>query len=84
MRDPLPATVAGYGMPLDSVLPRGTAGSVRQASWLAGTLLIAHTLGFDVERLAVAGVDEPVHVEPELLLDARRKRVNLCCHCISP
>src|SRR5580698_10893494 len=31
MRDPLPA-MAGYEMPLDSVLPRGTAESVRQAS----------------------------------------------------
>ncbi len=28
--------MAGYEMPLDSVLPRGTAGSVRQANWLAG------------------------------------------------
>jgi uncharacterized protein (AIM24 family) len=36
MRDPLPAIMAGYGMPLDSVLLRGTAESVRQASWLAG------------------------------------------------
>jgi len=35
MRDPLPA-MAGYGMPLGSVLPRGTAGSVCQANWLAG------------------------------------------------
>ena len=28
--------MAGYEMPLDSVLPRGTAESVRQANWLAG------------------------------------------------
>ena len=35
MRDPLPA-MAGYEMPLDSVFPRGTAGSVRRADWLAG------------------------------------------------
>jgi Tetratricopeptide repeat len=35
MRDPLPA-MTGYGMTLGSVLPRGTAGSARQANWLAG------------------------------------------------
>jgi hypothetical protein len=28
--------MAGYGMTLGSVLPRGTAGSARQANWLAG------------------------------------------------
>jgi hypothetical protein len=28
--------MTGYGMTLGSVLPRGTAGSARQANWLAG------------------------------------------------
>jgi len=29
-------SMAGYEMSLDSVLPHGTAGSVRQANWLGG------------------------------------------------